>query len=741
MNRTQDPVPDRSDTEQTRTPLPIRESPVELRISEATSTGISVVPTVRRSKRPANREARPRKPDSQRRSKADLFFIRELSWLDFNARVLSEAANKKNPLLERVKFLAIFANNLDEFFMIHVPGMMERSVAEAALPVNERTFATIAQIHARLEPLLEQQFACFQELIPEIARYGVQLIRYQDLTAQQKEAMCRYFEAEVFPVLTPLAVDPGHPFPYISNLSLSLAVVVHDPRTGIDRFARVKVPARAVLPRLVRVGPGWQYTLLEEVITAHIGSLFAGMEVRACYPFRITRDADLELQEESADDLLEMIEEELSKRRFGNVVRIELARAMPADIRQRLMEELEATEEQVYTIDGPLNMADLFTLASIDIPELRDSPFSPGIPAPLRGQGDTFSAIRKGDILLHHPYQAFSCVSDLLSYAAADPQVLTIKHTLYRSSGDSPILKALTTAADNGKQVACVVELKARFDEANNISWARQLEKSGVHVVYGLLGLKTHCKVTLIVRREGDRLRRYVHIGTGNYNPKTAAVYTDIGVLTCNPAFGADATDLFNFLTGYAHQENYRKFLVAPTTARKRLFSMVERETKAHSEDNPGRILAKMNALVDPQLIKALYQASQKGVQVDLIIRGMCCLRPGVPGLSDNIRVISIVGRFLEHSRIFYFRNGGQEEIYFGSADWMPRNLDRRVEVIAPVEDPAIRRTILRDLEELLQDNCQAWDLHPQGQYVRRTPQSGAVVIDSQHDLLKRYTQ
>jgi polyphosphate kinase len=747
MNAKNDPVNESSEAAAPVAMQSPSESPQILRIVEA-EPPTKQKPVRRRAapvaKNVHSRNSVSRKPLSQRRSRAELYFNRELSWLDFNARVLSEAASETNPLLERIKFLAIFANNLDEFFMIHVPGMMQRSVDEAALPLFDKTVSTIAEIHSRLRPMLELQFRCFQELIPQIARFGVHLIRYQDLSDNQKDDMRRYFEAEVFPVLTPLAVDPGHPFPYISNLSLSLAVVVHDPRTGKDRFARVKVPARAVLPRLVRVGPGWQYTLLEELITAHIGSLFAGMEVRACYPFRITRDADLELQEESADDLLEMIEEELSKRRFGNVVRIELARAMPEDVRQRIMDELEATEEQVYTVDGPLNMSDLFSLAAIDIPELRDPPFAAGIPKPLRGQPDTFAAIRKCDILLHHPYQAFSCVSDLLSHAAQDPQVLTIKHTLYRTTGDSPILKALTDAADNGKQVACVVELKARFDEANNISWARQLEKSGVHVVYGLLGLKTHCKVTLIVRREGDKLRRYVHVGTGNYNPRTAAIYTDIGLLTCSQEFGADATDLFNYLTGYAHQEQYRKFLVSPGTARKRLMQMVDREAAKHTPENPGRIVAKMNALVDPPLIKALYAASRKGVQVDLIIRGMCCLRPGVPGLSENIRVVSIVGRFLEHSRIFYFRNGGPntQEVYFGSADWMPRNLDRRIEVIVPVEDLAIRQILLTDvLEELLKDNCQAWDLYPDGKYIRRHPAENEAPYNVQKLMLAKYAR
>ncbi len=691
--------------------------------------------------------AKPRRAASRARTQpqpvsapTELFFNRELSWLEFNARVLEEAQNPAHPLLERLKFLAIFSNNLDEFFMIHVPGMRERADEETERPPAERAIAArLRAIQAKLEPMLDAQFCCLQELLPQLARRGIRLLRYDDLNPVQKERLRLYFENEVFPVLTPLAVDPGHPFPYISNLSLSLAVVVHDPRTGQDRFARVKVPTRPVLPRLVPVvGEKWQFVLLEEIITAHIGRLFAGMEVRACYPFRVTRNADLELQEEAAADLLELIEEELSKRRFGELVRLELARAMPEEIRRTLITELQATEEEVYLVDGPLNLADFFPLTSIDIPELRYPPFVPAIPPSLRSGMDLFAAIRQGDILLHHPYQSFGCVTDFLRRAAEDPQVLTIKHTLYRTSGDSPILQALIDAADNGKQVACVVELKARFDEANNITWAKQLEKSGVHVVYGLLGLKTHCKITLVVRREEDGLRRYVHIGTGNYNPKTAAVYTDLGLLTCHPDFGADATDLFNFLTGYSRQDQYRKFLVAPVTLRSRLQSMIERETAKHTDDNPGRILAKMNSLVDPALIKALYAASQKGVQIDLIVRGMCCLRPGVPGLSENIRVVSIVGRFLEHSRIFYFRNGGEDEVYMGSADWMPRNLDRRVEVVIPVEDPALRRT-LRDevLPVLLQDNCQAWELQPDGSYLRRHPLPGEPRFSAQAALLE----
>lgn len=668
----------------------------------------------------------------------ELFFNRELSWLDFNARVLEEAQNTDHPLLERLKFLAIFSNNLDEFFMIHVPGMNQRVQSEAEGHPLERAIATTLQgLKEKILPLLAAHFQCFQDLLPQLARHGIHIHRYADLNDTQKRYIEAYFERAVFPVLTPLAVDPGHPFPYISNLSLSLALIVQDPVTRLDRFARVKVPTGSVLPRLVSLGEGWNYVLLEEVIAAHIDRLFPGMDVRACYPFRITRNADLELQEETTDDLMELIEEKLSRRRFGELVRLEITQSMPPEIRRVIMEELDAQEEEVYVVDGPLNMADFMGLTGIDIPKLRFAPFVPAIAPALRGVGDIFSAIRHGDILLHHPYQSFGSVVEFLRRAANDPQVLAIKHTLYRTSGDSPILAALIEAADNGKQVACVVELKARFDEANNITWAKQLENSGVHVVYGLIGLKTHSKVTLVVRREEDGIRRYLHVGTGNYNPKTATIYTDIGLLTCNPQFGADATDLFNLLTGYSRQDVFRQFLVAPITMRKQMLAMIEREAEKHTPEKPGRIIAKMNSLVDLEIIRALYAASQEGVQIDLIIRGMCCLRPGVEDLSENIRVMSIVGRFLEHSRLFYFQNGGEEEIYIGSADWMSRNLDRRIEVIVPIRDPALCHSLRVDvLEMMLQDNCQSWDLQPDGKYVRRRPADNADRRNAQMTLL-----
>jgi polyphosphate kinase len=678
------------------------------------------------------------------RQRADLFFNRELSWLDFNARVLEEANNPDHPLLERLKFLAIFSNNLDEFFMIYVAGMRDRDDSETGRPPTERAIlAALRAIRERLEPLLVAQHGCFRTLMPLLAAHGVNLLPYADLNSAERGQLDDYFESEVFPVLTPLAVDPGHPFPYISNLSLSLAVVVHDPRTEMDRFARLKVPEPPVLPRLVPV-PGREHTyvLQEEVIAAHLGRLFTGMKVQASYPFRVTRNADLELEENAAIDLMEFIEEELPKRRFGDLERLELSSAMPEPLRATVIKELGALPEQVFTVDGPLNLGDLMPLTRLDLPELLDPPFTPGVPAPLRGATDVFAAIRQGDVLLHHPYQSFGCVIDFLRAAVEDPNVLAIKHTLYRTSGDSPILESLIEAAENGKQVACLVELKARFDEANNINWAKQLEKSGVHVVYGLVGLKTHCKVTLIVRREEDGLRRYLHVGTGNYNPQTAKVYTDVAILTCAPEFGVDATELFNALTGYSRPESYRRFLVAPVTLRARLQEMVEREARLHTPESPGRIVLKMNALVDPTLIRALYTASQAGVKVDLIVRGMCCLRPGVPGLSENIRVISIVGRFLEHSRIFYFRNGGEDEVYIGSADWMPRNLDRRVEVVVPVLN-ADHRRVLRDevLQTLLEDNTQAWELRGDGCYARLRPAPGQPRRNAQLALLDQLAE
>lgn len=676
-----------------------------------------------------------------RNKKQPLYFQREISWLDFNGRVLDEARNPVHPLLERLKFLAIFSNNLDEFFMIHIPGIRERADEESGKRLTADAMRErVRDIQRKLIPMLEERAKIYKDLMARLAEHGIKIHPFNSLDRAQKAKMERYFATEVFPVLTPLAVGPGHPFPYISNLSISLAVIIHDPKTKKEEFARVKVPTHPVLPRFVPIEDGkHEYVLMEDLVSAHLGNLFPGMVIRSSYPFRITRNADLDLHDEEGEDLMGMIEQQLQRRRFGEIERVEIHRSMPHHVRKTLFEEMEdASPEEVYETETPLHLADFFAIAGLDMPELRDAPFQPGIPATLRDNKDMFAAIRQGDILLHHPFQSFDCVSEFLRRAAADPDVLTIKHTLYRTSGDSPILQALTDAADNGKQVACLVELKARFDEANNITWAKQLEKSGVHVVYGWLGLKTHCKIILVIRREEDGLRRYLHIGTGNYNARTAKAYTDVGVLTCSPDFGADATDLFNYLTGYSRQTAYRKFQVAPVTLRRGIEGLIEREMNASTPAKPGRIIAKMNALVDPRIIQALYRASQKGVQIDLIIRGMCCLRPGVPGLSENIRVMSIVGRFLEHSRIFYFQNDGAGEVYIGSADWMTRNLDRRIEVVVPIEDASIRESLLHDvLEAALRDNCQAWDLNQDGAYTRRAPAKGETRFSVQERLLE----
>ena len=673
----------------------------------------------------------------------ELFFNRELSWLEFNRRVLDEANNPIHPLLERLKFLAIFSNNLDEFFMIHVPGMQDRSLEETGRPTVERAFsASLLAIQDKLVPILQLQKTYYDQIMGEMAAKDIRIVKFADLHEVHRERLRLHFEEEIFPALSPFVVDPGHPFPHISNLTISLAVTVHNPRTKIDMFSRVKVVTKSAIPRFVPIpGQGYHYVLLEDLIAANIGRLFVGMEIKACHPFRVTRDYDLEYHEEKAQTILGMVEETLSNRKKGELVRLEISKGMDPEVKDRLMDELAARDEQTYETDIPLNLSDFMKLTSLNFPELRDRPFVPGTPVGLVGKEDIFAAIREGDILLHHPYQSFGYVTEFLKQAAEDPQVLTIKHTLYRTSGDSPILKALMDAADNNKEVACLVELKARFDEENNINWANLLQDKNVHVAHGLPGLKTHSKVTLVVRKDKEGLRRYLHIGTGNYNPKTAGIYTDVGILTCNRELGADASDLFNLLTGYAHQETYLRFLVAPYTLRRGLEELVERETEKCGSKKPGRIIAKMNALVDPALIKLLYAASKKGVQIDLIVRGMCCLKPGVPGLSENIRVRSVIGRFLEHSRVFYFQNGGEEEIYIGSADWMTRNLDRRIEVVSPVLDDSLRALLKEEvLDMTLRDNCQSWELQPDGRYLRNSPAKGEERYSVQERLLQRHT-
>ncbi len=663
-----------------------------------------------------------------------LYINRELSWLEFNRRVLHEAVDARTPLLERLKFLGIFSSNLDEFFQVRVAGLKQ----QAAVGVVDRTAdgmtpeAQLRCISAVVRELTAQHHRCLTEdVLPGLAERGVRLAQsLAELSPGDREHLEAYFHANVFPVLTPLAVDPGHPFPYISNLSLSLAVVLRGP-DGEERFARVKVPK--IIPRWVPLTGDHHFVPLEQVIGANLESLFPGVEILGWYLFRITRNTDLRIEKgDEAEDLLSLIQEEVRNRRFAEVVRIEAHASMPAGLRQLLLAEfseqqeppaLPLTPDDLYEIPGLMDTADLLSLSTLDVPALHDPVFQPGTQPRLAAARNIFDVIREGDLLLHHPYDSFATsVERFIHTAADDPDVVAIKLTLYRTGGDSSIARLLAHAAERGKQVAVLIELQARFDEENNIIWAQRLEDVGVHVSYGVPGLKTHAKVMLVVRREGDTMRRYVHIGTGNYNPKTARVYTDFGLLTADPLLGADLSDLFNVLTGFASPAGYRKLTVAPRGMRERFLAMIRREIAHRRAGRPARILAKMNALVDPEIIVALYEASRAGVPIDLIVRGICCLRPGLPDVSETIRVTSIVGRFLEHSRAFYFLNGGAEEVYIGSADWMPRNLDRRIEAVTPIEDPGHRETI-RDLLELMWgDNRQAWDLHADGTYVQRQP-------------------
>ncbi|QBI22161.1 RNA degradosome polyphosphate kinase [Egibacter rhizosphaerae] len=669
------------------------------------------------------------------------YLNRELSWLEFNRRVLTLATDASIPLLERARFLGIFHSNLDEFFMVRVAGLKQqvasgvtRRTADGRTPSEQ-----LGAIAERLHPMIETAQETFHEqLLPLLERQGVRIVSAEELSSADRGALDRYFEDEVFPVLTPLAVDPGHPFPYISNLSLSLAVTVSDRKTGDRRFARVKVPG--VLPRFVPVADGQALLPLEELIESRLGRLFPGMDVLEAHAFRVTRNADLDIEEDEAEDLLLAIEKELRRRRFGAVVRLEVEDTMPAWLLQLLAEELEVADEDVYRLPGLLGLGDATELAEIDRPDLHWQRWTP-VPHPRLRSGsggepaDVFAAIRRGDLLVHHPFDSFEhTVEHLITSAAHDPQVLAIKQTLYRTSGDSPIVRSLVRAAEQGKQVVAIVELKARFDEEANITWARELERAGVHVVYGLVGLKTHAKTALVVRRDEDGIRRYCHVGTGNYNPRTANYYTDLGMLTADPAIGADLTDLFNFLTGYARHDSYRKLLVAPVSLRERLTRLIEREVEVHrSGERQGFIRAKLNSLLDTRITRSLYEASQAGVQIDLVVRGICSVRPGVPGVSDRIRVLSIVGRFLEHSRIVQF---GPDDVWMGSPDWMPRNLDRRVETLAPIDDPEMAAELRATLDVYLADNCNAWHLEPDGSWRRRIPEEGEPRRDSQRELM-----
>ncbi len=650
------------------------------------------------------------------------YLNRELSWLDFGERVLARAEAPEVPVLERAKFLAIFGQGLDEFFQVRVAGLKDQVAAglQALSPDGLTPEDQLLAIRARVAELLERQSEIFlHQVAPDLGAVGIHFSKWDELDDDDRKHLVEVFENQIFPVLTPLAVDPGHPFPYISNLSLNLAVMVRDPDTGERRFARVKVPN--LLPRFVVMPDGERYVALEQVIAQHLGALFPGMVVESHDPFRVTRNADLTLEEDEADDLLEAVEVELRRRRFGRAVRLEVVEGIDEETLGLLVRELDLSDEDVYVTEGPLDLGGLWGVWALPRPDLKDEPFSSVTQPRLKGSEgdrvDLFARIRAGDILVHHPYDSFTTsVAAFIRQAASDPDVLAIKQTLYRTSADSPIIQSLIRAAEAGKQVAALVEVKARFDEEANVVWARALEKVGVHVVYGLVGLKTHSKTALVVRQEDEGIRRYCHIGTGNYNEKTARLYEDLGLLTCDPDIGADLTQLFNYLTGYGRQERFRKLLVAPGPLRPRLAELIANEARAPS--GTGRITMKMNNLVDVEMIDALYEASRAGVEIDLVVRGICCLRPGVPGLSERIRVRSIVGRFLEHSRIFYFANGQAPRSpawYFGSADLMPRNLDRRVEAVAPVEDPELRQRLQQVLDVNLADDELAWELGPDG--------------------------
>ncbi len=669
------------------------------------------------------------------------YLNRELSWIEFNGRVLFEARDTRNPLLDRAKFLAIFASNLDEFFQVRVAGLRQQIEAGAvARAADGRTpVEQLAAARARILELVAEHSAIFLELRAELAAEGVEIVDYASIPAHHGALHQRYRD-EIFPVLTPLAVDPGHPFPYISTLSLSIAVGLVDPDTGERVFARVKVPQ--ILPRLLEVEPH-RFVPIDQVIAANLADLFTGMEVVETHMFRVTRNADLAIEEDEADDLLMAIEEELRRRRFGEAVRLEVERSMPAATRNLLQRGLGLEADDAYEVGGLLDLTALWRIVELDRPDLKGPPWTPVTPPRLMPPdedepADVFAAIRAGDILVHHPYDSFvASVERFIAQAADDPDVLTIKQTLYRTSGDSPIVQSLIQAAERGKQVVVLVEIKARFDEEANIIWARKLERAGAHVVYGLVGLKTHSKTALVVRREGSGLRRYVHIGTGNYNPKTARLYVDIGLLTARPEIGADVTDLFNVLTGLSRQRTFRRILVAPHSLRAGFVALVDREIAHVAAGREARIVIKTNAIVDGPSIEALYRASAAGVSVDLIVRGACSLQPGLPGISEHVRVRSIVGEFLEHSRIWGFTNGGEAEWYIGSADLMDRNLDRRVEAVVPVEDHEARERLREIVELMLADDRRSWQLTADATWVRTETLNGQEGTIDTHETLK----
>ncbi|RKH62621.1 polyphosphate kinase 1 [Corallococcus llansteffanensis] len=679
---------------------------------------------------------------------SNLFFNRELSWLAFNDRVLQLTESSEVPLMERLKFISIYARNLDEFFMIRVARLHEQITARVGrlVPDGASPGDTLDKLHKGILEQGRRHADCFEKVLrPALAEKGLRILSTKELDADQRAQVDQRFREQIFPVLTPLAIGLGRHFPYISNLSLSLAVLLRDPVAEEESVARVKVP-KEILPRFVPLKGGTLFVPLEEIIAQHLGDLFPGMEVLNWSLFRVTRDADFTVSED-AEDLLKAVETELSQRRFGDVIRLEVQAGMSAKLLEPLVEALSLEPRQVYEEHGLLDLADVMSLAMTPgFTEQRDPPWTPVTQARLRtdnespdGGGTVMSAMRRGDLLVHHPYESFSTsVERFVSEAVEDPDVLALKQTVYRTSDSSPLVPALIRATERGKQAVCMVELKARFDERANIRWANALEEAGVHVVYGIPSLKTHAKAILIVRREGERVRHYVHIGTGNYNPKTARLYTDLGLFTTDPDIGADVADVFNFLTGFGRPRSFRKLLVAPLTMREGLMEEIKKTIAAHTPETPARILMKMNALVDPGIIRGLYDASRAGVRVELNVRGICCLRPGVQGVSENIRVVSNLGRFLEHPRIYAFERGATSRTYIGSADMMPRNLDHRVEILAPVEDPALSAQVRDVVERCMVDTSGSWDLSSDGSWRRRIPPTTGDKRSAQGELMER---
>lgn len=688
----------------------------------------------------------------QKYIKPENFFNRDLSWLEFNRRVLEEALNPELPLLDKIKFVSIFFSNLDEFYMIRVAGIKEQLRAkvidtsiDGLTPIEQ-----LRKIESTIQPMLKQLSDFWQEeIIPRLKENKIYIYNNLDeITKEERDALNQYFLKEIYPVLTPLAFDPGRPFPYISNLSLSFAILIKKP-SGEKHFARVKVPV--IIPRLLRIdnivkskpknGSNgiYKYVWIGDLIKSNLSLLFPGLEILESYLFRITRDTDLEIQEDEADDLLQMMEENIKQRKFGSVVLLEVERQMPEYMIDILIENLEISRDDLHVIDGNLGLSDVILLYDLQLPHLKEKPFHPVTPIIFDDEENLFSLIRRKDIILHHPYDSFNPVIEFIKLASRDPEVLAIKQTLYRVGPNSPIVKYLIEAAERKKQVAVLVELKARFDEENNIFWARELEKAGVHVVYGLLGLKTHAKMTLVVRKEIDGVKRYVHLSSGNYNIDTAKIYTDIGLFTADQDICSDVSEIFNYLTGYSEQKTFRKLWVAPVNKRQKFLDLIEREIKNAKTNGKGHLIFKLNAIVDPLLIAALYEASAKNVKIDLIVRGICCLIPQVPGLSENIRVISIVGRFLEHARVYYFYNNGTEEIYCSSADLMQRNLDRRIEITFPILDEKLKRYIKeRILETSIADNEKARILLPTGKFVSNKKVFNEDKLNHQEFLMSR---